>query len=332
MKQLPQHPHNDAFAGRAPTREELLQRYSIAPGLPDDTKVDLLFKGALADKNLSAAHAELREMRDIRNMKLRKRNAVLDLHDAWGFSLNPAPTPEDLLMKVQIQRNTCSRLHKLSAAMAQDDVLWLVSEYDDPRLQVAAPLAKDVQTFVINHDWSELLGDEALEGEFQLPYERCAFEFRVSNRTLIVLAVDKDTDAGGADKGMMTFYETKDGDWCNLGPIGAETWTNHIRTLCVMLEAEVAVRQMTRADHKLNVKREKKGELPLYDFHTIDISPRHRAAGLKHDGPAVPGSGRRKRLHFCRGHWRHYEDHKTWIRWCLKGDETLGFVDKNYRV
>ena len=39
-----------------------------------------------------------------------------------------------------------------------------------------------------------------------------------------------------------------------------------------------------------------------------------------------------KRLHFVRGHWRRYEEHKTWIRWRLRGDPDLGFIDKSYRI
>lgn len=37
-------------------------------------------------------------------------------------------------------------------------------------------------------------------------------------------------------------------------------------------------------------------------------------------------------MHFVRGHWRHYEVSKTWIRWHLRGDPDLGFIDKEYRL
>lgn len=37
-------------------------------------------------------------------------------------------------------------------------------------------------------------------------------------------------------------------------------------------------------------------------------------------------------MHFRRGHWRHYQDHRTWIKWCLVGDPDLGFVDKHYKL
>jgi hypothetical protein len=48
------------------------------------------------------------------------------------------------------------------------------------------------------------------------------------------------------------------------------------------------------------------------------------------DGEREPG--RKKRLHFRRGHWRHYETHKTWIKWMLVGDPDLGFIEKQYRL
>lgn len=258
-----------------------------------------------------------------REKKLRYRDATLDLGTAWGFEFDkPAVDGDKHAFTVEIQPNDRSRLHKLSDAIQRDDVIWLLSDYDDVKA-AGGPLSKDMQTFVINSDWSKLLDGEVLQGEFQLPYERCAFEFRVCGRTVIALCKhEKD-----APVSFMAFYETKTGDWCNIGDIGVETWEAMIRTVCVMLEAEVAVQQVKRADYKLNAKREKKGELPLYDFHTLTLARRHRTTG-------APGmqTGGRKRLHFCRGHWRHYETHKTWIKWCLKGDESLGFVDKDYRM
>ena len=49
------------------------------------------------------------------------------------------------------------------------------------------------------------------------------------------------------------------------------------------------------------------------------------------EGPGT-GTHRSPRLHFRRGHWRHYEDHKTWIRWQMVGNPDLGFVEKQYRL
>ncbi len=47
---------------------------------------------------------------------------------------------------------------------------------------------------------------------------------------------------------------------------------------------------------------------------------------------AAKGGSRRTRLHVVRGHWRHYEEHKTWIKWHLRGDPDLGFIQKHYSL
>jgi hypothetical protein len=93
------------------------------------------------------------------------------------------------------------------------------------------------------------------------------------------------------------------------------------------LDAEVAVHSVVRAPHALNVKRKNEGKIPIFDHHIVKLSDRHRASakrfGDTHKSP---------RLHFRRGHWRHFQTHKTWIKWMLVGDPELGFVDKEYRL
>jgi hypothetical protein len=44
------------------------------------------------------------------------------------------------------------------------------------------------------------------------------------------------------------------------------------------------------------------------------------------------GAAASPRLHFRRGHYRHYPNHKLWIRWCLVGNPDLGFIDADYRL
>lgn len=79
----------------------------------------------------------------------------------------------------------------------------------------------------------------------------------------------------------------------------------------------------------INHQRERRGRLPLADYHVVMLAHRRRLEPLPRD----PGAEvTRKRLHFRRGHWRHYANHKTWIKWMLVGDPDLGFVDKEYRL
>jgi hypothetical protein len=63
------------------------------------------------------------------------------------------------------------------------------------------------------------------------------------------------------------------------------------------------------------------------------VSLARRAARLEareDDGLQVPGP--KRRLHFRRGHFRHFDGWKTWVNWCLVGDPDLGFVDKHYKL
>lgn len=82
------------------------------------------------------------------------------------------------------------------------------------------------------------------------------------------------------------------------------------------------------APRKFTLERNDCSRLHHLKDAIVDLARRHRIAN-----PAEPsGNGSRKRLHFRRGHWRHYESMKTWIRWCLAGDPDLGFIDKHYTL
>ena len=101
-----------------------------------------------------------------------------------------------------------------------------------------------------------------------------------------------------------------------------------IRAIAIALDAEVIETECVRAPEKLNKAREKRGEPPLRDYHIVSLAQRHRAAPL----PDHERRHRSPRLHFRRGHWRHYEEHRTWVRWTLVGNPDLGFIEKEYRL
>ena len=111
-----------------------------------------------------------------------------------------------------------------------------------------------------------------------------------------------------------------------------KSWISHSLTscaICIALDAAIATTEVVRAPHKINRVREAKGRLPIFDFHSVRLTKRSRPMPL----PVDPDRAiTRRRLHFRRGHWRHFDDHKTWINWMLVGDPDLGFVDKNYRL
>ena len=102
-----------------------------------------------------------------------------------------------------------------------------------------------------------------------------------------------------------------------------------IKALCVALDAEVAVRNVVRASEKVNRRREQEGREPFYSYHVVSLNRRYRIGNRSPGGGLVQG---KKRLHFRRGHWRHYAEFKTWVRWTLVGNPELGFIDKEYRL
>lgn len=263
-----------------------------------------------------ATRDEIASLTQTATHKQRLISAYEDLKDSWGYTGWETPPPEAL--RNVLQKNDCSRLHRLAEAIKAGTIIH--TKEDPPPLMLMPP---EVQSFIVSHDWAAVV-EEVADADVMLPSEKCAFEFRISDRNVIVLALQEE----GQTAGGCAFYETKAGDWLWLGDTVGTYWWKQVRAACIVLDAEVATHEIQRQPHALNAKRIKQGKLPMYDFHVIDLDRRrHRAAPA-----ASVGTGSRKRLHFCRGHWRHYETSKTWIRWCLKGDPDLGFVDKEYRL
>jgi hypothetical protein len=109
-----------------------------------------------------------------------------------------------------------------------------------------------------------------------------------------------------------------------------------LQAALIALDAAVALTTVTRQPEKLNRARQRRGQLPLYDYHVVSLANRTRPATLPDDPATLPeesaGAHRSPRLHFRRGHWRHFENFKTWINWTLVGDPDLGFIEKHYRL
>lgn len=231
-----------------------------------------------------------------------------------------------------IERLETTSLHHLQRAMKRDetlhptaDVLKRTNKIAESRQ--ALPVAG---TFVVQHDWAAAFKNaEGYDGhEYRLPYNKCAFEFRINGKKTVWI-VHQD------DEGNMQHFcfiatsvgwvfEDFDGDTAKSMEQFME---RQIMAICVSLEAEVAETEVIRAPHKLNAAREKRGELPVMDHHIVSLARRVRAIG-----PSAGGTHRSPRLHFRRGHWRHYDDYKTWIRWTLVGNPELGFIEKEYRL
>ena len=201
--------------------------------------------------------------------------------------------------------------------------------------------------FLMTHDWAAAFaGDRDFDdrgSEFRLPAPTCCFDFYVSGAHVLALVTEEAFSADGSlapDDGTDHFLlgvQLKNG-WVLHGRSGAydaevRLFTfifRHIKAACVALEAEIAETEIVRAPHKLNAARVRRGKLPLSDYHIINLMRRQRAAPLPLDHETEPH--RSPRLHFRRGHWRHFVNHKTWIKWTLVGDPDLGFIDKEYRL
>ena len=296
----------------------------------------------LADINLEKRrlHRRLDDI-DVEEMNDKGRRAVLEMHN------NPV-----------LQKLTESGLHKLMDAASAGHVS--VPHYGgDIPTKMRAVIAElpnySPQVFVVQHNWGAAFSkaDDFKGGEWLLPYRDCVFEFRITGRRVVVVCGGDENAAlvstaffvdSGAGWLLTCMYDvTPNGDWVPVPEIVAlgddtikitqpvmELCRAQIRAISISLEAEVATTEVIRAPHKLNQKRERAGKVAIYDYHVVDLSRRKRYETL----PRATGEDdiHHRRAHWVRGHWRHYEKSKSWIKWHLRGDLDLGFVDKEYRL
>jgi hypothetical protein len=252
-----------------------------------------------------------------------------------------------------------SLYHKLQEAEAEggiinpfcDDGLFLNVAGAAPTLH-GAPI-----TMVVGHDWARVF-DKADEigAEWRLPGDLSAFEFQVmaqdrgvgTTRAIAIWCAENGLPldcsiyiragrvwvqafAGRFENGkLVPDREFFFGDTAM--PNFALLLERQTRAICIMLDAEVAVMEVVRAPHKLNHERAKRGKPALLDYHVVNLTHRTRVAPRLPDGEAHEPRFH-KRLHWVRGHWRRYEgDFKTWIKWHLRGNPDLGFIDKEYKL
>lgn len=195
-------------------------------------------------------------------------------------------------------------------------------------------LVSAATVYLVNHDWAGAFknAQDYIGGELHLPDDACAFEFRINDRHIIAFA----TDADGVlhtqitvqvKKGWVLFPIDLADDSSFRGIYNAVR--DQVRAITIALDAEVATATIVREPHRSNKERERVG-LPPFSYHVVNLARRGPRAEPLERNDNEPT--RHKRLHFRRGHWRHFETFKTWIRWCLVGDPSLGFVDKEYRL
>lgn len=237
--------------------------------------------------------------------------------------------------------------HKCAQALkALDAVVLCIPE--ETGFQLTDHDLKASHSIVVQHDWAQAFdkADQFDGGEYRLPYKVQVFEFRISGAR-VCFSVDTEdagtpitsglwieTPAGWALAALCTFNDGRfvPGQFSTAAKTIVDLCGKQVRAIAIALEAKVAVKELVRAPHKLNVARAKRGKLPLLDYHVVNLARRVRA--LPDAEPlASDHQGTKRRLHFRRGHWRHFENgKKTWIDWMLVGDPDLGFIDKHYTL
>ncbi len=227
-----------------------------------------------------------------------------------------------------LERNDCSRLHKLKEAAKAGRLVDGDKKGTDGVVEGLRHILALEHVFVVKHDWASAFAKaEDFTGEFRLPYAQCVFEFRLDGHTSILWAQDHE-----GKQSFTSFIEMRDYWYSPPTELAKDEFIrflwDQVRAICIALDAEVATHTVVRAPHKLNEKREKQGKPAVADFHVVDLAKRHRVANPS----GATGIGGHKRLHFRRGHWRHFETTKTWVRWCLVGDPDLGFIQKSYKL
>lgn len=279
----------------------------------------------------------------------RKETMALEL-DGW------------LLPPFLLQRPDGSSLHRLQKAYKAGD--WLILHVEGGEVETIAEydhgshLFEDLESFVIEHDWAKALDGAEISGqggEIQVGAPISAFEFMVNDRRVIGVVIQKEENYNTR---LLLTCELENG-WAllrpykltdNFEPVPLDAGTpakmklnsqvqpladlvaKNIKAICIMLEAEVAQTEVVRIAAKLNHAREKRGKLPLSDYHVVSLTRRDRALPRGRGELDPDREITRKRMHFRRGHWRHYQDHRTWIKWCLVGDPDLGIIEKHYRL
>lgn len=182
--------------------------------------------------------------------------------------------------------------------------------------------------FVITQDLASIIPDteKVKDDEIPLPFDHCCFQITVNGITSITCIFQED----GKTHAML--YIRVNGQWMAIFEQASQmapfvfTW-RQIVAACIAMEAEVVDTETVQPPAKLNKARQRDGKKPLDTYRVLTI--RGRSCG----GSGGTGEGPRMRLHFRRGHWRHYATgEKVWIKWCLAGDPALGTVQKHYVV
>jgi hypothetical protein len=281
---------------------------------------------------------ELRSIDLVREQLVKRKAELEEVFSGLGSWIG-----RDLIM----EKPQDSALHFLTDALLSQKAFFLGDRGFRPADFAAA--VGEANCFLVEHDWAKAFegATDFANGDFRLPYDVCAFEFQLTGVRVVALmtTVDEhvlmqimfrksgrwivDDDINRHDNGSWSPYHAGRTAERNSLQYLAEFIGKQVRAISIALDAEVAEHDAVRVSERLVRAREKNGQAPPRPYHIVSLARRSRVAALPQTGTVEHG---RVRLHFRRGHWRHFESHKTWIRWMLVGNPDLGFVDKQYRL
>lgn len=293
---------------------------------------------ALLNKRINAIQRESREYQRIKTERLREVGRCKNNYEEITRWAGELPKP------FHMERCGAPSMPDLRHAIrCMDATVIDIAITGEPK--VHEMFFARAQMLVIEHDWAGAMAKADLDAEFRLPYDYVAFEMKIGGRPIVAEAMTN-------DDGEVTFCPNVKGPLGWLVP-GFATWKNgrwmigntgkpvsgfeafdvlalyigdQLRACCIALDAEVATTTAVRAHHRSNQPRGQ--ATALRSYHVVSLARRTRAIPLSEP----ESTGQHRRMHFRRGHWRHYESHKTWIKWMLVGDPDLGFVDKHYKL
>jgi hypothetical protein len=177
-----------------------------------------------------------------------------------------------------------------------------------------APVGK--HCIIINHDIHKAFEKEDLDSEYKLPYDQCVFELSLNNRHVCILMPERIAYVKYGDK------------WHKINLHEYEHLEKYIRAACIALECNIYEKHLIKTKDKVNTKRIQKGMSPFNDYYILTVKQKE----CKYGEASISRDAKQKRLHFRRGHWRHYPTTKKWIKWQLVGNPDLGFIDKAYKI
>lgn len=233
----------------------------------------------------------------------------------------PRKAMEALAVRPMIQRVNQARFHLLRENGVDD----LRNKYGlSADLASVGEFSGDWHSFVIEHDYaSAFAGASGLSlsiDDIRMPFDRVAWEFNVSGTHVCVCAEGKD---------VVPWY-CFDGGWLPLVGVGVSGFLERqIVAACVALDAGISEAMGVPAPRPNSAERRGR-KARRAEYHVVALKGR---SARRPRPNAIVLPSRRIRLHFRRGHWRHFESaKKTWVKWTLVGNPDLGFIDKHYRL